>query len=140
MNTKKPDAVPEDFERLPTGLGFIDRLQPLYRLLEDENTRFGMLVTAQHCNTMGMCHGGVLMTLADIAATTGANRARGRTTGSPTIHLGVDFIAPARPGEWLDAVAERVNAKRRVGFCSGAIYNSAGVVVRFGGTVYFPDT
>ena len=34
---------------------------------------------------------------------------------------------------------EQVSIKRRFGFCSGGIYNSAGVVARFSGTFYFPD-
>ena len=39
---------------------------------------------------MGICHGGVLMTLADIAAANGVNVARG-AGGQPTINLAVDF-------------------------------------------------
>lgn len=139
MTEKETEAVPGGFERLPLGLGFTDNLQPIYRLAEGESTSFGLVVEARHCNTMGMCHGGVLMTLADITATTGANLAHGVVAGSPTVHLDIDFISAARLGDWLHAIAEQVNVKRRFGFSSGAIYNSAGVVARFSGTIYFPD-
>jgi uncharacterized protein (TIGR00369 family) len=131
--------VPAGFERLPEGLGFTDILQPIYRRVEGEAAAFGMLVQPMHGNMMGICHGGVLMTLADVTAATGANLARGVTAGSPTVHLAIDYIAAARVGEWLQAEAEQVSAKRRFGFCSGSIYNSDGVVARFSGTFYFPD-
>lgn len=133
------EAVPADFERLPTGLGYTDSLQPIYRRLQGESASFGLVVQAHHSNTMGICHGGVLMTLADITAATGANLAHGVTAGSPTVHLSIDFISAARQGEWIQAIAEAVSVKRRFGFSSGALYNKSGVVARFSGTIYFPD-
>lgn len=139
MSEKIAETVPPGFERLPHGLGYTDSLQPIYRRVEGEGTSFGLVVDAQHSNTMGICHGGVLMTLADITATTGVNLAHGVRAGSPTVHLSIDFISSARQGEWLQANAEQVSAKRRFGFCSGGIYNSKGIVARFSGTIYFPD-
>jgi len=108
-------------------------------MVEGEGTSFGLVVEAQHSNSMGICHGGVLMTLADITAATGANRARGVLSGSPTVHLSIDYISSVRLGQWIQANVEQVSAKRRFGFCSGGIYNSAGAVARFSGTFYFPD-
>lgn len=139
MNKKTAEAVPPGFERLPPGLGYTDSLQPSYRRIAEEGASFGLVVEVQHGNSMGICHGGVLMTLADITAATGANLARGVTAGSPTVHLSIDYISSARLGEWVQANVEQVSVKRRFGFCSGGIYNSAGVVARFSGTFYFPD-
>jgi uncharacterized protein (TIGR00369 family) len=133
------ETVPAGFECLPRGLGYTDSLQPVYRRIEGEGASFGLVVEAQHGNTMGICHGGVLMTLADITAATGANLARGVTAGSPTVHLSMDYISSARIGQWIQANVEQVSVKRRFGFCTGGIYNSAGVVARFSGTFYFPD-
>lgn len=139
MSDSLVETVPPGFEQLPAGLGYTDSLQPIYRRITDESASFGLVVQAQHGNMMGICHGGVLMTLADITAATGVNVARGVTAGSPTVHLSIDYIASARMGQWLQANVEQVNTKRRFGFCSGGIYNSAGVVARFSGTFYFPD-
>ena len=139
MSEKIAEVVPPGFERLPSGLGYTDSLQPSYRRIEGEGASFGLVVEAQHGNSMGICHGGVLMTLADITAATGANLARGVTSGSPTVHLSIDYISSARLGEWIQANVEQVSVKRRFGFCSGGIYNNAGVVARFSGTFYFPD-
>ena len=133
------EAVPEGFERLPQGLGYTDSLQPSYRRIGGEEASFGLVVKPQHSNTMGICHGGVLMTLADITAATGVNMARGVTAGSPTVNLSIDYISSARQGQWIQANVEQVSVKRRFGFCNGEICNARGIVVRFNGTFYLPD-
>jgi uncharacterized protein (TIGR00369 family) len=139
LSEQPDDSVPPEFERLPDGIGFTDNLQPLYRSITPDTVSFGLVVEPHHGNMMGICHGGVLMTLADITAATGVNQARGVTAGSPTVHLSIDYISSARMGQWIQATVEQVSVKRRFGFCSGAIYNRAGVVARFSGTFYFPD-
>ena len=92
-------GVPEGFTPIPEGFGFTDKLQPSYRRLSDGRVTIGLVVMPQHGNTLGICHGGVLMTLADIAAASGVNLARGKRSGSPTINLAVDFISAARSEE-----------------------------------------
>ncbi|MDG2046804.1 MAG: PaaI family thioesterase [Halioglobus sp.] len=139
MTKRLLETVPKGFDPLPRGLGYTDTLQPIYRKVAGDSAVFGLVVGPQHSNTMGLCHGGVLMTLADIAAATGANLAHGAVSGSPTINLSINFIACARQGQWLQAEAEHVSVKRRFGFCSGGIYNGEEVVARFSATVYFPD-
>ncbi len=132
-------AVPPDFEVLPTGLGFTDAIGPCYRRVSEAGVSFGLIVTPVHANMMGICHGGVLMTLADIAAASGVNFVRGAKAGSPTINLSLDFISAGRLGEWLEAEITHTTVKRRFGFCSGVISNKEGVVARFNGTFYLPD-
>ncbi len=133
------DEVPSGFERLPTGLGFSDALQPVYRRIDEQDVSFGLIVQPRHGNTMGICHGGVLMAIADMAAASGVNLARGDVAGNPTISLSIDFIAAAKHGEWLQADSERVSLKRRFGFCNGVIQTSRKLIARFNGTFYFPD-
>lgn len=133
------EKVPDGFEQLPRGLGFTDALQPSYRRIDGDSVSFGLVVERQHGNSMGICHGGVLATLADISAASGINVARGAKGGSPTVNLSLDYISAASQGEWIQADVEQVSVKRRFGFCSGAIYNASGIVARFNGTFYLPD-
>ncbi|MCB1697188.1 MAG: PaaI family thioesterase [Halioglobus sp.] len=139
MSEISVETVPAGFIPVPTGLGFTDTIQPSYRRIEGDSVSFGLVVQQHHGNLMGICHGGVLMTLADIAAANGVNVARGVLAGSPTINLAVDFISAARIGQWIQADVHLVTVKRRFGFCSGAIVNGQGVVARFNGTFYLPD-
>tara|TARA_R110000772_G_scaffold165646_2_gene277051 strand:+ start:29858 stop:30334 length:477 start_codon:yes stop_codon:yes gene_type:complete len=138
-DTESQVRVPEGFERLPSGLGYTDTLQPCYRRIRTSGVSFGLSVEAQHCNVMGICHGGVLSTLADIAAASGVNHAAGRDAGSPTINLSLDFVSAGKRGQWLQADVLQVSVKRRFGFASGLISGPDGVVVRFNGTFYLPD-
>ncbi|TGD71407.1 PaaI family thioesterase [Mangrovimicrobium sediminis] len=133
------EQVPTDFEPMPGGLGFIDGLAPLYRRLADGIVGFGLLVEAQHCNSLGICHGGVIMTLADIAAASGATLRAGRRTGAPTVNLSVDFIGAGKLGQWLHTEIEGVSTKRHFGFAHGRVCHGERVVARFNGTFYFAE-
>ncbi len=139
MTAEQQMIAPEGFERFPDGIGFADSLQPLYSRQRKGDVRFGLFILPQHCNTMNFCHGGVLMTLADMAGSAGVHMARGAFSASPTINLSLDFISAACPGEWIEAVAESATPKRRFGFCSGTIYGPEKIVARFNGTFYHPE-
>jgi uncharacterized protein (TIGR00369 family) len=130
--------VPEGFERLPQGMGFTDVLQPVYRK-EGKPPAIGMFVEETHTNLLNICHGGVLMTLADLGAAWAVNSAREEALPAPTLNLGFDFIAAARRGDWIQAQADRVTVKKRVGFSSGVISSGERVICRFSGTFYLPD-
>lgn len=139
MSEDRDGPVPAGFEPVPPLPGFAGVLQPIYWRRESENVSIGLVVAAQHGNTMGVCHGGVLMTLADITAATALNLGRGRAAVAPTVNLSVDFINGARIGQWIQADADLVVIKRRFGFCGGVITGPDNVVARFNGTFYFPD-
>ncbi len=128
--------VPEGFVRMPEGLGFGDRLQPFYRRIVGRDVSFGFFVAEQHLNMMGVCHGGALMTLADIAAATSIHHRRDKPSPSPTINLSFDFQSPGRRGHWLETRAEHVDVKRSFGFCSGVIVDGDTIVLRYSGTFY----
>lgn len=130
--------VPAGFEELPEGLGFTDVLRPVYRKEGDMPT-MGMRVQASHTNLLGICHGGVLMTLGDIAASWGINHKRGTFGGAPTLNLSFDFVSAAREGDWLEAIAERASIKRRVAFSSGVVMCAGKLICRFSGGFYLPD-
>jgi len=139
MDEQGMEPIPEGFEPLPGGLGFTDKLQPCYRRIGADAVTIGLRVEQQHCNLMGFCHGGVLMTLADIAAATAVSRARGEIGGNPTVNLALDFIASAQLGQWLESEVREVSIKRRFAFASGILRKQDGIVARFNGTFYLPE-
>lgn len=143
MDTEQQDAqdrsVPEGYLRMPEGLGFGDRLQPFYRRRDGDRVSFGFFVEQQHLNLMGICHGGALMTLADIAAATSIHARREKPSPSPTLNLSFDFQSAGKAGRWLHTSADHVEVKRRFGFCSGVILDGEQVVLRYSGTFYLPE-
>ena len=131
--------IPTGFKLLPSGYGFTDVLYPLYRRVNDSGIEFGIFVSSQHLNGMQICHGGVLMMLADITAASGINFSVGKKSGSPTINLSLDFISPAQVDTWIESRAELVSIRKRFGFCSGTIMSPDNLIARFNGTSYLPD-
>lgn len=131
-------AVPAGYEIVRTGLGFSDWLQPYYRRRDGDDISFGLCVDEQHLNLMGICHGGALMTLADIAAATSINAHLGGSQPLPTINLGFDFQSPGRRGHWLHTRSDSVQVKRRFGFCNGLILDGDTVILRYSGIFYLP--
>jgi uncharacterized protein (TIGR00369 family) len=139
MSEAKLEQPPEGFVVIPELQSFSDCLQPLYRRIEGESVSIGFVVDRQHSNSMGICHGGALSTLADIAAATGVIVVSARRGGTPTINLAMDFISAARMGQWIQADIHLVTLKRKFGFSNGAIVSTDGVVARFNATFYLPE-
>ncbi len=137
MSDYELEAVPEDFDPMPEGLGFVDGFKPMFRRYRNNTVDFGLQVGPQHCNSLGVCHGGVIMTLADIAAASGATLASERRASAPTVNLNVDFISAGKLGQWLYTELEGVSARRHFGFAHGRILHGERVVARFNGTFYF---
>lgn len=73
--------------------------------------RYAMLVEERHCNATGFMHGGALATFLDAQAfvVIDATLAERHT---PTITLGIDFLAPVCAGDWLVAQVELVKVTR----------------------------
>ena len=130
---------PSGYKRVASKMGFSDQLQPYYRRIQGSDVSFGFFVGEQHLNLMNICHGGALMTLADIAAASSINRLSETPRPMPTINLGFDFQSPGKPGRWLHTQAQNVELKRRFGFCSGLVLDQDKVVLRYSGVFYFPD-
>lgn len=133
-------SIPDGFEAMPDGLAYSDSLRPYYRRVgDDREIVFGLLVVEQHCNLMGICHGGALMTLADIAAASTVSSRLEEPRGLPTVSLSFDFMSPGRKGSWLQTHTDHVEIKRRFGFCAGVIRDGDKVIVRYSGSFYIPD-
>ncbi len=82
-----------------------------------------MTVRADMTNGHGICHGGIIFTLADSAFAFACNSA-----GRPTVAASgsIDFLAPARVGEVLTASAQELWSGGRSGIYEVAIVNQTG--------------
>ncbi|MCF0197091.1 MAG: hotdog fold thioesterase [Bacteroidaceae bacterium] len=93
-----------------------------------------MTVGPQHLNAGGVCQGGALFTLADLAFA-GAVNSHGQLSFSinSTIHI----IASAREGDVLTAVATELVNHPKIPFCEVRISNQDGVLIAtFSGQAY----
>ncbi|MDE3175679.1 MAG: PaaI family thioesterase [Pseudomonadota bacterium] len=119
---------PEGFEPFDFGPGFGAFFGPAF--WRPGSTRFGFRVTPRHINLFGFCHGGALVTFADYQL--GPLRRAGLAQGpfAPTLSLSMDFLGPARLGEWIEAEATLLRATSRYLFAQALLTNAKGAVAR----------
>ena len=85
-----------------------------------------MTVRADMVNGHAICHGGFIFTLADSAFAFACNSSNQTTVASGA---GIDFLAPAREGDVLTAVAEERGASGRTGVYDIAVRNQRGEAI-----------
>jgi len=100
-----PDAAgaepPPEFRLLNKRSAFGVLVGPVFQRDDDEGSLFGFRVQPKHLNLGGVAHGGMLATFADIVLGQFPSREYGRMT--VTIRLVMDYLAPAKSGDWVVA-------------------------------------
>ena len=132
-----PDSArpPLGFRPLRVGGPFMQQCGPLYGLLKQEQGQprvlIGFRVQEQHTNPLGVCHGGMLATLADMmAAICVPYQTELPRHFLPTISLQMDFLAPARLGAWVQARTDVLKTTRNLVFVQGLIHADDELVLR----------
>jgi len=85
-----------------------------------------MTVARQHVNGHGICHGGLIFTLADSAFACASNSYNQRAVAQ---HATVTFVAPAKLGDRLTATARELSRNGRTGLYDVAVTNQDGALV-----------
>jgi uncharacterized protein (TIGR00369 family) len=119
---------PEGYAPLDPGVGFGAFFGPM--AFADGPPRLGFRVAPRHINLFGVCHGGALAMLADYQLA--PLRRAGLVGGpfAPTLSLAVDYLGPARLGEWIEAEATLVKQTGRYLFTQAVLSNESGPVAR----------
>jgi uncharacterized protein (TIGR00369 family) len=96
-------GIPEHFEPLSTS-PFSERIGPLYISRRDSVPVVGVRIEPYHANRLGRAHGGLLMTLADVALSRAVREhlPRGATLATADLHIA--FLQAAELAGWLEAV------------------------------------
>jgi uncharacterized protein (TIGR00369 family) len=111
--------IPEGFRTIRLGGGFMQTNGPLYSRLVDGQVQLGFRVEHRHCNPLGICHGGMLATFADMLLASIAiydAQSRGEKRFVPTINLQMDYLAAAPMGCWLQGSGEVLRTTRNMVF------------------------
>src|SRR4051812_6083373 len=91
---KKP---PRGFRVIPRLSPFNSLVGPLYlRKPRGTPVSIGVRIEKKHMNSRGICHGGVLATLADLALGYAIHGKSGGTAAFVTAHLAVDYAGAGR--------------------------------------------
>lgn len=115
-------ARPAGFRPLPllSGTGFDAAIGGFDVAESDGRLLAGFTVEPRHCNHAGVCHGGMIATVFDgymAMATLFENDLQ--VPILPTMSLGVDFLAPGMPGDWVAFSADVLRITRNTVFVQG---------------------
>lgn len=107
------------------GEGFNAHIGPIrFAALGDSRWCATMVLDARHINLGGVCHGGVLLDLADVAMGAATFAAGG---GHPcaTIQMDAHFLAAAKQGARLVALATQLRKVRALSFMQCEVWARA---------------
>ncbi|MZR30030.1 PaaI family thioesterase [Sneathiella litorea] len=110
--------VPEGFREFPGSMGFVEITGPLMIKKMDSDAYLGLRIEPRHCNPANICHGGMLMTFADMQLGVGAQALAGFRMFLPTVQMSCDFVAPAPIGAWLEGRTQLVKQTRSLIFAN----------------------
>lgn len=90
-------------------------------------------ITKDMLNFLGMVHGGLIFSLADVAFSAASNRDH-----SPSFALDVSgsFLRTAKTGDKITAEAELIHTTRRTGVYRMSVRNGDELIATFNGTVF----
>lgn len=94
---------PAGYQPIVSNSNFAWENGPIFEKHEDGKVWRGFRVAERHINAGGMCHGGMMMTFADIMLATAVMQ-----VAKPpfvTVRLTTDFINAVKLGEWVEATA-----------------------------------
>jgi uncharacterized protein (TIGR00369 family) len=130
-----PLSAPAGFQRIQAGGGFMAHNGPLYLLHQGELVQLGFRVEPRHCNPMGMCHGGMLATFADMLLPLVAHRTALELAHRflPTVSLQLDYMAPAALGDWVQGQAQVLKVTRAMAFVQGTVTSNGVMAMRCSG-------
>lgn len=111
-------AVPQGFHPIPRLSPFNALIGPLYERREGEALSVGVRIEEKHLNSRGICHGGMLATLADLALGYAMHARSGGKGGFVTAHLAVDYAGAAKLGDWIESLVEIQRVGARLAFAN----------------------
>jgi len=128
-------TIPEGFFPLTLGdYGFIPANGPLYGKRDNGYFLLGFRVEDRHCNPARICHGGMLMTFADMQLPLGIRLQSETDAGfMPTVHLSAEFMAPAPLGAWVEGRTDILRQTRNLAFAQCLVTADGEVVLRASG-------
>ncbi|MEM6679799.1 MAG: PaaI family thioesterase [Pseudomonadota bacterium] len=136
--------LPEDLDpalpwRSVQGTGFNSLVGP-FEIARDGDAWIARLTLEdRHINVGGVCHGGVLMTMADIAMGTATFEA-GERHPCATIEMDCHFLAAAKHGQTMLCEARQLRRARSLSFMGCTIWSGGRQVLRGSGIWKYLDS
>ena len=122
--------IPEEFRKIERLSPFNALVGPLYERRNADGVSIGLVIEQKHTNSRGICHGGVLATLADLALGYAMLAKSGDKGGFLTAHLAVDYAGAAKVGDWIESQVEIQRVGARLAFANCYLVAGGRPIVR----------
>jgi uncharacterized protein (TIGR00369 family) len=124
--------VPEGFEPFPDPGPFVEHIGPIHVRGDAPDLVLGLRAEERHANRRGTVQGGLLSTFADFALGRAIEADADDGRDRATVSLTVDFLEPARPGDWIESRTrvDRVGGTLAFADCSLTVEGSEVVRAR----------
>jgi uncharacterized protein (TIGR00369 family) len=112
--------VPAGFVPYPNQGSFAEYVGPIHVREGDGPLTLGLRAEERHSNHRGTVQGGLLSTFADFALGRAIEADAEDGKDRATVSLTVDFLKPAKPGDWIESSArvDRVGGTLAFADCS----------------------
>lgn len=122
-------AIPSGFTLLKRLAPFTGHAGPVYERTDERGVRsFGFRAGPQHGNLGGIVHGGMIATFADTLLGQFEKRDFGQMT--VTVRLVIDYVGPARLGDWIEGRSRILRQTRTLVFAEGEIFCGKHAIAR----------
>jgi uncharacterized protein (TIGR00369 family) len=95
--------VPGGFVPFENQGPFLEHIGPVYVSEREDELVLGLRAQDRHANHRGSIQGGLLSTFADFALGRAIEANADDDKDRATVSLTVDFLKPARPGDWIES-------------------------------------
>lgn len=95
--------VPDGFSPFPNQGPFLESVGPIQVQEGGEELVLGLLAEPDHANHRGTVQGGLLASFADFALGRAIEADADDDKDRATVSLTVDFLKPAKPGDWIES-------------------------------------
>ncbi len=116
---KKPSPLP-----FPVRVPFVDSLGIELHAYADGHAEIWVDLDAAHLNTWDVAHGGVVMTMLDVAMALAARSGSSHSGGVATIEMKTSFLRPAE--HRLRAVGKLLHKTSTLAFCEATLFDDRG--------------
>jgi acyl-coenzyme A thioesterase 13 len=124
-------SAPRGFLSIPRPSPFNALVGPLYqRRRRGAELSIGLRIERKHSNSRGICHGGVLATLADLSLGYAIHAKGDGKASFVTAHLAVDYAGAVKVGDWVESLVEIQRLGSRLAFANCYLVSGKRRIVR----------
>jgi uncharacterized protein (TIGR00369 family) len=122
--------VPAGFVPFEKQGPFLEHIGPIHVREDGDELVFGLRAEERHANHRGTIQGGMLSAFADFALGRAIEADAEDDKDRATVSLTVDFLKPARPGDWIESRARVDRVGGTLAFADCALTADGREIVR----------